>query len=129
VWTSAAGTTIYVPPVGVVATWVVTVLTALVLIGRFVVRPAARGARYVKGWLAAVAANNDQVAEIVQYFGLFGADVEARLDRIEERLDLGYWKPTGQRHGPPTLHAAIEARLETQARIRELGDDERGTDP
>jgi hypothetical protein len=117
----ADGTTIHLPSAVPTATAIIAVLTAAGLTWRFVVRPCVRAARYVKDRLDEVQSLVEQVRDVVQYIGLFGGDVEARLDRIEHALNLGAYS---RRRADAPLPSALAERLATLQRIRDLGEDD-----
>lgn len=117
--TDQGGTTVTLPPALPAAGAIVLILTALGLLWRFIGRPIYRGAKYVRDRLEDNSALVDQVRDLVLYVGLFGGDVEARLDRIEKALGLGYYR----REQDKPVHIvppALQERLRTRQAIRDL---------
>lgn len=125
---SDATTVITLPAAMPTAALVVAVLTAAGLLWRYVGRPIVCGVRFVRDRLDDIREVVEQLRDVVQYVGLLGADVEARLDRIERILQLGPYDP---KHGqlPPNfsstdaLHDQIRERIRTHQAIRDLGRD------
>ena len=116
------GTTITLPPALPAAGAIVLIGTALGLLWRFVGRPIYRATKYVRERLEENSALVEQVRELVQYVGLFGGDVEARLDRLEKANGLGYYRREQDRPVHVVPPALLE-RLRTQQAIRDLGED------
>lgn len=123
------GATIRLPAVVPTAVAIAAVLTAIGLLWRYVGRPITAGVRFVRDRLDDIRVVVDQLRDVVQYVGLFGADVEARLDRLERRLELGPYHPE-RRHPPPpvddasAIRSLLAERLRVTQAIRDLGDDE-----
>lgn len=121
----ATSATIHVPSLTALAITTTVLLTALGLLIRYVVRPLSAATRWVRTRLDEISDLVDWQKDTVQFIGLFGADIEARLDRIERTLKLGpYHRRATDPPGPPALHSALVERLKAYEEIRNLGRDD-----